>query len=139
MNSLVILCSSDMSRFMVEQLKKLQWWITQQICNAEMSDYKRPSGPIADNDHIFGKWMEHDFRRYFDIVVRRTPLGQPWCNGIGERFHRSLKLELLNRVGSLDVTGIRRLPVCYQEYMGSPRLHAVSSGIVTKNALLHFK
>ena len=74
-------------------------WITQQICNAEMSGYKLPSGLIADNDGIFGNWMEHDFLRYFDIVVWRTPPGQPWCNGICERFHRSLESEVLNRVG----------------------------------------
>ncbi len=68
----------------------------------QMSGYKLPSGLITDNDGIFGKWMEHDFLRYFDIVVWRTPPGQPlykkWCNGICERFHRSLKSEVLNRV-----------------------------------------
>ena len=39
------------------------------IKKAEMSGYKLPSGLIADNDGVFGKWMEHDFLRYFDIVV----------------------------------------------------------------------
>ncbi|MCX6116191.1 MAG: hypothetical protein NT027_01515 [Proteobacteria bacterium] len=44
-------------------------WITQQICNAEMSGYKLPSGFITDNDGIFGKWLGHDFQRYFDKAV----------------------------------------------------------------------
>jgi hypothetical protein len=86
-----------------------------------------PSGLIADNDGLFGKWMEHDFRRYFDIVVRRAPPGQPiyqkWCNGIWEWFHRSLKSEVLNSVGCLDVAGIRRLSICSQEYFNCCRPH----------------
>ena len=73
-------------------------------------------------------FMEHDFLRYFDIVVWRTPPGQPWCNGICERFHRSLKSEVLNRVVPLDVAGIRRLSICYQEYFNGRRPHQGING-----------
>jgi hypothetical protein len=68
-----------------------------------MSGYQLPLGLIADNDGIFGKWLEPDFQRYFDMAVGRSPPGQPWCNRICERFHRSLKSEVLNRVGHQDV------------------------------------
>jgi hypothetical protein len=55
------------------------------IKKAEMSGYKLPSGLIADNDGIFGKWMEHDFLRYFDIVIRRThQANQSTTNGATE-------------------------------------------------------
>jgi putative transposase len=103
-------------------------WIIQQICNAEMSGYQLPLGLIADNDGIFGKWLEHAFQRYFDMAVGRSPPGQPWCNGISERFHRSLKSEVLNRVGHLDVAGIRRLSICYQEYFNCRRPHQGING-----------
>jgi transposase InsO family protein len=97
-----------------------------------MSGYKLPSGRITDDDGILCKWMEHDFLRYFDIVVRRAPPGQPlyqkWCNGICEMFHRSLKSEVLNRVGCLDLAGIRRLSNCYQEYFNCRRPHQGING-----------
>lgn len=98
-------------------------WIVQQICNAEMAGFKLPVGLIADNDGIFGHWLEKDFERYFGIKVGRTPPGQPWCNGVCERFHRSLKSEVLERVGALDVANVQRLSVCYQEYFNSRRPH----------------
>jgi Integrase core domain len=70
--------------------------------------------------------------RYFDIVVRRTPPGQPlyqkWCNGICERFHRSLKSEVLYGVGPLDVAGVRRLSICSQEYFNGRRPHQGING-----------
>lgn len=88
-----------------------------------MAGFELPSGRIADNDGIFGLWLETDFARYFGIAVGRTPPGQPWCNGICERFHRSLKSEVLERIGPVDVTSIRRLSVCYQEYFNSRRPH----------------
>ena len=103
-------------------------WIVQQICNAEMAGFKLPLGLIADNDGIFGHWLETDFERFFGIKVGRTPPGQPWCNGICERFHRSLKSEVLERVGALDVASIQRLSVCYQEYFNSRRPHQGING-----------
>ena len=102
------------------------------IKKAEMSGYKLPSGLIADNDGIFGKWMEHDFCVIFISLSGELHQAhhstKKWCNGICESFHRSLKSEVLTRVGPLDVAGIRRLSICYQEYFNGRRPHQGING-----------
>lgn len=98
-------------------------WIVQQICNAEMAGLKLPTRLIADNDGLFGGWMKRDFKNFFNIEVHHTPPGQPWCNGICERFHRSLKREVLNRLGPLDVAAIQHISFVYRDYFNARRPH----------------
>jgi len=98
-------------------------WIIQQICNAEMVGFRLPNSLIADNDGIFGRWLDRDFRSYFGIEVGMTPPGMPWCNGICERFHRSLKNEVLRRLGATDLGTIRSYCLAFQKYYNTQRPH----------------
>jgi len=103
-------------------------WITQQICNAELGGFMLPEGLIADNDAIFGKWLAHDFQRYFGIKVCHTPPASPWCNGICERFHLSLKREVLRRIGPTTTENIRHFCWAYQHYYNCLRPHQGING-----------
>ena len=51
-------------------------------------------GRQIDNDGFYGKWLEKDFKKYFEIEVIRTPYHQPWKNGRIERYFKSIKKNL---------------------------------------------
>ena len=98
-------------------------WITQQISNAAISGFALPTRLLTDNDGLFGHWLVRDFKKLFDIEVSAIPPGAPWLNGICERFHRSLKHEILRRVGDHDVATVRAWCVAYQDYYNKRRPH----------------
>jgi putative transposase len=98
-------------------------WITQQICNAEMAGFRLPEALIADNDGIFGRWLEADFSAFFGIKVQRIPRGMPWLNGICERFHLSLKSEVLERIPPSEISVIRNFCFAFQDYYNEHRPH----------------
>jgi len=91
-------------------------WIIQQICNASVLGFELPTAVIADNDGVYGKWLERDLKKFFEIVVFRTPYRQPWKNGRIERYFRSIKGDIFHRVDVADVCHARELCVLYQEY-----------------------
>lgn len=109
-------------------------WIVQQLCNAEMNGFTLPEGLIADNDGIFGRWLEDDLHELFGIQVGRTARGMPWLNGICERFHLSLKREVLFCADASDLSTIRDLCSLYQRYFNTYRPHQGLNGAVPSGA-----
>ncbi len=103
-------------------------WIIQQFCNAEISGYKLPSGLIADNDGIYGQWLDQTFKELFKIDVHHIPIKMPWKNGRCERFHLTIKTEILNRVDMFDVAQARELCILYQNHYNSSRPHQALNG-----------
>ena len=103
-------------------------WIIQQFRNTAISDTKFPSHLIIDNDGIYGKWIDRVLKADFDIDVIRIPKGQPWCNGVCERFHLTLKEEILNRITINDLSHAQQLCFEYQIFYNRYRPHQSLSG-----------
>jgi transposase InsO family protein len=98
-------------------------WIIQQICNASIAGFKLPTAMIADNDGIYGEWLDLTFKELFEIEVFHIPPKQPWKNGRCERFHLSLKKEILRRIDLFEVDQIQSLCVFYQNSYNVFRPH----------------
>ena len=103
-------------------------WIIQQICNASVLGFDLPAAVIADNDGIFGKWLERDFKRYFHIEVYRTPYRQPWKNGKIERFFLTLQTEIFNRIDVDDDLQATHICSKYQRCYNGQRPHQAING-----------
>ena len=103
-------------------------WIIRQFLNASCDFYTFPSALIADNDGIYGKWLDQILKNYLDINVHRIPHNQPWKNGRCERLHLNIKIEILKRVDLKDAAHIRELCFNYQEYYNQKRPHQTIDG-----------
>jgi transposase InsO family protein len=114
-------------------------WIIQQFCNAEISGYKHPSGLIADNDGIYGGWLDCTLKKLFNIDVHHIPIKMPWKNGRCERLHLTIKTEITNRVDIRDVAQLQELCVLYQDYYNSSRPHQALDGKTPENKILNKK
>lgn len=103
-------------------------WIIQQFCNATADGFELEAGIIADNDSIFGNWIETDLEKFFGMQVYRTPYKQPWKNGRIERFFGTIKNEVFSRVEIKDVVHANRLCAKYQEHYDLLRPHQALNG-----------
>ncbi|MEZ4740858.1 MAG: integrase core domain-containing protein [Bdellovibrionota bacterium] len=103
-------------------------WIIQQFCNASMSGYQLPTGLIADNDGIYGNWLDQALKGLFDIDVPRISIKEPWKNGRCERFHLTIKTEILNRIDITDFSQAQKLCLEYQSYYNASRPHQALDG-----------
>ena len=56
-----------------------------------------PNFMISDRDGIYGDWFKGFLSEYFDIRLFRTPPRSPNCNAHIERWHRTLREEVLGR------------------------------------------
>jgi hypothetical protein len=86
-----------------------------------MSGYKFPTGLIADNDGIYGGWLDQTLKKIFDIDVHHIPSKRPWENGRCEQFHLTIKAEILERVDILSAQHARELSFAYQIKRDSDR------------------
>jgi hypothetical protein len=82
----------------------------------------------ADNDGIYGKWLEEAFKKYFEIEVFRIPYNKPWKNGRIERYFRTIKDEIFRGLNVEDDFHARRLCTVYQQYYNEYRPHQSISG-----------
>ena len=71
-------------------------WLTQQFKNIAIEGSHFPKSLVVDNDGIFGKWLVPVFKNYFGISVKKIPPKSPKFNPFIERFHRTMKDEILN-------------------------------------------
>ena len=102
-------------------------WIIQMLRNAAIDGFELPSKMIIDNDGIYGGWVEKVFKE-FEIDILRIPKGAPWCNGVVERFHLSLKKEIFSRISLKD--DLHAISLCnhYQKYFNTGRPHQSIEG-----------
>ena len=81
-----------------------------------------------DNDGIYGKWLEEEFKKYFEIEVFRIPYNQPWKNGRIERYFRTIKDEIFCGLDVKDDFHVRRLFTVHRLYYNEYRPHQSISG-----------
>ena len=84
---------------------------------------------IIDNDGIYGDWITKVFKE-FEIDIFRIPKGAPWCNGITERMHFSIKNEVLLRVPLEDDMHVNLICRRYQTFFNKWRPHQSLGGKV---------
>jgi len=102
-------------------------WLSQQIRNA-LFDHPPPKLLIVDHDGIYGKWLSPAMAEGYGMKVLKIPIRSPWWNGRVERFHKSLKTELLNRLVVINVQQVQMLCFKYRDYYNSRRPHQALGG-----------
>jgi len=102
-------------------------WLLQQIRNA-LFDHPPPKLLIVDHDGIYGKWLGPILTEGYDMKVLKIPIRSPWWNGRVERFHKSLKTEVLNRVVLFNAQQVQTLCFKYRAYYNERRPHQALCG-----------
>jgi putative transposase len=97
-------------------------WVSQQIRNFHF-DYESPDAMIIDRDGIYGAWLGDYHLIHFLIVPLQTPVRSPWLNDRIERFHRTLKEELIHPLGYFDLAQIKRHFSTYRHEYNQTRPH----------------
>ena len=83
-------------------------WLVQQFKNIAINDeHQFPEHLIIDNDQISDKWIDALMKVYFQIKVLRIVQRCPWQNGRVEGFIKTLKVELLYRIPSIETHQIQ--------------------------------
>ena len=111
-------------------------WLTQQFRNCFQPEIRPPQVVAHDNDGIFGQWLGYVLEE-FGTESLPIPLGQPWWNGCVERFHRSLKSEVMRRLPIIDESHARELCYQYQHYYNNHRTHQGLNGATPKRLTGH--
>ena len=104
-------------------------WLIQQFRNCCLSGHVFPSSMVHDRDGIYGHWLPEILQEFGCKSVKTRPRS-PWENPFIERFHYSLKSELLNRLFLLDNNHIRGLCISYQKFYNSKRPHQGIDGAI---------
>ena len=97
-------------------------------CSILILGYSLPSAIVIDNDGVYGKWIDLTFKETFEIDTCRIPRGSPWLNGRCERFHKSIKNEILYRVELTGIDHAMRFCIQYKEYYNKYRPHQSLKG-----------
>jgi putative transposase len=103
-------------------------WIVQQFRNSCISGHQFPEATVHDRDGIFGHWLPGTLEQ-FNCQSIETPPRSPWGNPFVERFHLSIKTEMLNRLALIDNRHIRELCISYQDFHNKKRPHQGIGGM----------
>ena len=104
-------------------------WLIQQFRNCSILGHEFPRAMVHDRDGIYGNWLPGILKEFDCQSVKILPKS-PWLNPFVERFHLSLKTEILNRVRIVDDHHARYLCSSYQEYFNKLRPHQGIEGKV---------
>jgi putative transposase len=113
--------------FLNATLSPSREWVSQQIRNFHF-EYESPDAMIFDRDGIYGAWLGDYLLNHFLIVPLQTPVRSPWLNGWIERFHRTLKEELIHPLGSFDLAQVKRHFSAYRHDYNQSRPHQALGG-----------
>ena len=102
-------------------------WLMQQFRNCCILGHQFPSVMIHDRDGIYGNWLPKILRQH-GCLSCKTPPRSPWCNPHVERFNRTLKDELLNRVAIVDNKQTQQLCEAFKSYYNAERPHQGING-----------
>ena len=100
-------------------------WIIQQFRNTFPNEF--PAAILHDRDGIYGQWLPGVLEEFGSKSIQ-TQVRSPWQNGVIERFHLSLKNEVLDRVILHDAERVRELCASYQSFYNRLRPHQGIAG-----------
>jgi len=113
-------------------------WIIQQFRNIAISDIPFPRVLISDNDGIYGNWLVPILKEYFEIEVKKIPPKMLWFNGVCERFHRTLREELFNRLVLHDQSHVQLVTSEFKGYYNLHRPHQGIDGKIPSGKVINF-
>ena len=113
-------------------------WVEQPFRNLAIGDVAFPKVLIADNDGIYGKWLVPTLKSFFHIKVHKIPPKMPWCNGVCERFHRTLRDEMFHRLILYDQSHVQALTNKFKDYYNDERPHQSMGGATPSGKILRF-
>ncbi|MDA0844053.1 MAG: integrase core domain-containing protein [Bacteroidetes bacterium] len=97
-------------------------WLMQQLRNCSILGYDFPAAMVHDRDGIYGNWLSNYLKQH-DCLSLKTPPRSPWCNPHVERFNRTLKDELLNRLAIVDNLHVQQICFEFKNYYNAERPH----------------
>jgi transposase InsO family protein len=99
-------------------------WIWCEIKRA-YTKYKRPNKIILDNDSTFSLWLETKVKVELGIDFHRTAVCSPWENAVAERFVRTCREELFNRLPPmLGCSHAERMMARFVDFYNQHRIHS---------------
>ena len=96
-------------------------WLIQQLRNTGFANVF-PQAVLHDRDGIYGHWLPKVLLEFGAASVK-TPPRCPWHIAHVERFHGSLKREVLDRVPLNNNEQVRELCLQYQNFYNEGRPH----------------
>ena len=103
-------------------------WVLQQIRNCEINGFSLPEAFVHDRDAIFGNYFDKILEDEFGVDPVTIDYKCPWQQGKVERFHLSMKAEMLDRIPVKDSRHARELCSAYQKYYNFCRTHQSIGG-----------
>ena len=104
-------------------------WVVQQFRNSSITGHLFPDAMVHDRDGIFGHRLP-DVLETFGCQSIKTPPRSPWENPFVERFHLSIKTEMLNRLVLVDNHHVRKICVAFQGFYNRKRPHQGIGGVI---------
>ena len=71
---------------------------------------------VHDRDAIFGKYFDRILLKEFGVDPITIGFKKPWQQGKIERYHLTLKTEILSRIPISDVAHARQLCIDFQKF-----------------------
>lgn len=78
-------------------------------------DFPVPKALISDNDRIFSSWFSKKLADEFGVQHHRNTVASPWENGVAERFVRTVREEVFDRLPPM--LGSRQAERIIAEYL----------------------
>jgi len=82
-----------------------------------------PKFLVSDRDGTFGNWMSEFLKSCYDITLYRTPPRTPNCNAFSERFVRTARTEITDRMIIYSEEHLREIFSEYADYYNKNRSH----------------
>jgi putative transposase len=108
-------------------------WLIQQFRNCSIAGHSFPEAMVHDRDGIYGKWLPSVLKE-FEIKSVKTRPKSPWENPFVERFHLSLKNEMLNRLIVINSSHARDLCTSYKNHYNQNRPHQGIDGKIPEKS-----
>ncbi|MEZ4743857.1 MAG: integrase core domain-containing protein [Bdellovibrionota bacterium] len=82
-----------------------------------------PHVMVSDRDGVYGNWLAPFLEEYFEMELIRTPTRCPNCNAFIERWHRSLREEVLDHCLIFGEKDLRQVVSQFVDYYHFHRPH----------------
>ena len=105
----------------------------QQIRNCEINGFSLPEAFVHDRDGIYGMYFNRILLKEFGVIPITIGYKMPWQQGKVERYHLTLKTEILYRIPIADDSHVRELCTTHQHFYNSERTHQSLKGNYPRN------
>ena len=100
----------------------------QQFRNCCILGHEFPKAMIHDRDGVYGQWLPNVLMQFGCTSFKTSPKS-PWENPYVERFNRSIKEEIFNRLVISDNDTVKAFCNSYQDYYNRKRPYQGIGGV----------